>query len=93
MPAILYLSLAGNLVAICALLYTAARLGDLRLDLDDANETIADLKTAHRALGDTNASLLTELIELRAKDARRMAPLREANARRKADAKGRVAAH
>jgi hypothetical protein len=100
MNALLFASLAANLVALIALMVLivgredARRLASHRLK--SLVETEAALTTAEEARDDLhldlaltremNGSLLAEVTELRAERARRMAPLIAANAKRKADA-------
>jgi hypothetical protein len=93
MNALLFASLAANLVALIALMVLLASREAFRElaserwhEIKDLRDTLAERDVDLALTREMNGSLLAEVTELRAERARRMAPLIAANAKRKADA-------
>jgi hypothetical protein len=93
MNALLFASLAANLVALIAVMCLLASREAFRElaserwhEIKDLRDTLAERDVDLALTREMNGSLLAEVTELRAERARRMAPLIAANAKRKADA-------
>jgi hypothetical protein len=93
MNALLFASLAANLVALIALMVLLVGretdrelVGNRNCEIENLKDTLAERDVDLALTREMNGSLLAEVTELRAERARRMAPLIAANAKRKADA-------
>jgi hypothetical protein len=93
MNALLFASLAANLVALIALMVLLVGretdrelVGNRNCEIENLKDLLAERDVDLALTREMNGSLLAEVTELRAERARRMAPLIAANAKRKADA-------